>query len=185
MDKARGKSSLIRTIETISKTKVVGQALTEVEKLFSYVDLQEEDIIKLYAISKNNLNKDTFTSTPFDKRILLLPQCLRDHECKASLDEWGYHCKECGKCSINGIQNKAEKLGYKVFVLPGGSIVEKVFKRFKPKAVLGVSCMKELILGILASERNNIVPYVLPLLKDGCTETEVDLVELRNTISLS
>ena len=179
------KGSILKVLEKFSNTRVAGQALTEFEKLLNTVDINEKDLLRLYIQSKNNANRNYFASTNFKDRILLLPQCLRSRECQATLDDLGYHCKDCGKCAISEVKSKAETLGYSVFVLPGGSIVENILQKIKPKACLGVACMKELFLGNFITERNNVVPYTLPLLKDGCSQTEVDLPELNSTILLS
>ncbi|MEM2884214.1 MAG: DUF116 domain-containing protein [Nitrososphaerales archaeon] len=178
------KTTIIRLLERLSKSKILGQTLLEVERLLSSADVSEQDLLRLYVTSKNNVNRELFASTPYKDRVLLLPQCLRASECQAPLDEEGYHCLGCGRCLIKEVKKEAEELGYKVFVLAGGSMVEKVFNITKPKACLGVACIKELVLGGFVSEKKNVVPYAVALAKDGCINTYVDLEELKASIRL-
>ena len=81
----------------------------------------------------NSLWEDTVSAIPFERRILLLPQCLKDpSNCKADMDEFGLLCKQCGSCLIGEFQEEAEKLGYIVLVAEG-TYYENV--RFMGKAI--------------------------------------------------
>lgn len=66
--------------------------------------------------------RDPLASVPYDRRLLLLPKCLRleDH-CPAPFDDFGLLCKQCGQCSIQDLQNEAERLGYAVLVAEGSA----------------------------------------------------------------
>ncbi len=184
MVRGKKKTNILRLLEKLSRSKVVGQTLLEVEKLLRSTDISEQDVLRLYVSSKNSANRKIFAATPYSNRILLLPQCLRASGCQAPLDEEGYHCLGCGRCLIKEAKEEAETLGYKVFILAGGSMVEKVFNTTKPKACLGVACIKELVLGGFVSEKKKVFPYAVPLAKDGCLNTEVNLDELKTAIRL-
>ncbi|MBP8911210.1 MAG: DUF116 domain-containing protein, partial [Phycisphaerae bacterium] len=65
------------------------------------------------------LNNETWRGTvaaiPYEKRLLLLPKCLRDaKECPASFDDIGLLCQHCGRCVIDDLKSQAEQLGYAV-----------------------------------------------------------------------
>jgi hypothetical protein len=60
-------------------------------------------------------------------------------------------------------------------VVPGGSLVYKLIKELKPKAVLGVACLKELI---MALEEVRIPAQGVILSRDGCVNTDVHLEEV-------
>ncbi|MDK2891830.1 MAG: uncharacterized protein PWQ49_222 [Methanohalophilus sp.] len=112
-----------------------------------------------------------------DRRIILLPQCLRNSDCCARCDPiFGYECKQCGKCDIGTVYKVAQSKGFKVFVIPGGSFVKKIIKQYKPRSCIGVACYTEL------SESMEEVSFMpvqgIPLLKDGCFETKVDVDEV-------
>src|ERR1041384_3912201 len=65
------------------------------------------------VLLNNELWRETLASVPFEKRLLLLPKCLRvENKCPAPFDEFGLLCKQCGLCSIQDLQSEAERLGY-------------------------------------------------------------------------
>ena len=76
---------------------------------------------------------------------------------------------------------EAERLGYKkVMIIPGGSIVPKALMRLKPRVCLAAGCLKELVMGSFICEKFGIIGQGLPLLRDGCLETDLDWNLLRN-----
>jgi uncharacterized protein len=116
------------------------------------------------------------------ERILLLPHCLRkSNSCKAKYDNHGLQCAACNPdCSINKLREAALKYGYKgVCVAPGGHMAIKFVREYCPKAIVAVACSKELEEGIeevkkLINEKIAPIMVIVPLLKDGCLDTEVD-----------
>jgi hypothetical protein len=81
---------------------------------------------------------------------------------------------------------KAKDLGYKgIFILPGGSLAQKILLELKPKASLGVACSKELVLGSYLCEKVGVIGQGVKLLKDGCINTVVDMKILGNALELS
>ncbi|KXS40804.1 MAG: hypothetical protein AWU58_1861 [Methanohalophilus sp. T328-1] len=107
-------------------------------------------------------------------RVVFLPQCLRHARCPARCDPvHGYECRRCGLCSIGYISAEAEKRGFRVFVIPGGSFIKKIIKNYNPTSCIGVACYNELA---EAMEEVSFMPVQgICLLKDGCFETEVDV----------
>jgi len=110
-------------------------------------------------------------------RAIFLPQCMRNASCRARCDPvLGYECKTCGLCDIGTICEAAGKYGFKVFVIPGGSFVKKIFKTYKPASCIGVACYNELA---EAMEEMSFIPVQgVCLLKDGCFNTTVDVAEV-------
>lgn len=125
----------------------------------------------------NKLNEKKFRSIPYSERAVFIPHCLRNRDCKARNSEDGWLCIGCGRCKIKEFKNKAEELGYKVFIVPGFSMVKKLIGKHKPKAVVGVSCESEMS---IAKEKlgKDVISQGLLLLKDGCVETEADWEKL-------
>jgi len=135
---------------------------------------------------RNNLNESRFKQVPYTERILLLPHCLRNaKECNAKYNDEGLDCLNCNKCRIPEIARIAEKLGYKkVACVPGGSMVEKLVIRYKPKAVVGVACSAELNMGIDRMNEHNIPSQSVLLSRDGCKDTEVNISEIKEKLEL-
>ncbi|MCK5282257.1 MAG: DUF116 domain-containing protein [Nanoarchaeota archaeon] len=112
-------------------------------------------------------------------KIIFLPHCLRNTDCKAKLTDHGYQLLNCGKCEICRFKKKAEEKGYKVFIVPGASMIKKILKEYKnPELVIGVACDTELKEGLALMKKQKINTKGLKLLKDGCVNTEVDFEKL-------
>jgi hypothetical protein len=183
--KRRESGSIMRVIEKIAELKFSGIAIQKLEQFAAKMGVDEKELFQLYVKTKNSAFIEKFASTPYNERILLLPQCLRSRECPAILGEYGYECQECGKCKIKDIINLTKTLGYKgTFILPGGSIAKKIFLKVKPKASLGVACFKELVLGSFLCEKLGIIGQGVALLRDGCVNTLVDWQSLNDAIHL-
>jgi len=177
--------SVMRMIEKLAESKVSGIAIQKLEKLAAKMGVDEKELFQLYVKTKNTASREKFAATPYRERILLLPQCLRSRECPAKLGEYGYECQECGKCNIKEVIHMAKTLGYEdVFILPGGSIVTKILAKARPKACLGVACLKELVLGSFVCEKFGIIAQGVALLRDGCVETLVDWKSINDALHL-
>jgi hypothetical protein len=135
---------------------------------------------------RNKLNEGRFKKVPFNERMLLLPHCLRNaKECSAKYNDEGLECLKCNKCSLPKIMKMAEELGYKkIACVPGGSMIEKLVVKFKPKAVVGVACSAELNMAIDKMNEHGIPSQAVLLLKDGCKDTEANLQEIKEKVEL-
>ncbi|KYK29551.1 MAG: hypothetical protein AYK23_05040 [Candidatus Proteinoplasmatales archaeon SG8-5] len=139
----------------------------------------------VYIAVKNKLNLKAYAKVPKNERALFLPQCLRNSQkCIAELTDKGYVCKRCGACSIPKILDVAEKLGYDTYIVPGGSMVLNIVKNKRPKAVAGVGCYQEVEEAIAKVSLLNIPSQGVPLSKDGCKDTEVDLERIINVLRI-
>lgn len=104
---------------------------------------------------------------------LFLPHCLRSRSCPAASDDEGIHCEHCGQCVISGFVSAAEDHGFGVFCVPGGSLLEKLVRKHRPKAIIGVACVKEILLGLRLLWDKGFMFLVFPLEKEGCFETKI------------
>jgi len=135
---------------------------------------------------RNKLNEYGFKATPYSNRILFLPHCMRNSkDCKAVHSEEGIVCKKCGKCDISELVDFAKKLGYsKTFIVPGGSMVQKIIKRYKPAATMGICCYHEANLAFDSLRGTKIHPQVSLLLQDGCKDTKANLAEAKEKLTM-
>ena len=130
--------------------------------------------------------RDTLASIPYERRLLLLPKCLRIEErCPAPFDEYGLLCKQCGLCTIQDLQEEAEKLGYAVLVAEGSAIVTAIIESRKIEAIVGVSCLSVLERAFPYMEMAAIPGIAIPLLQDDCANTNVDLEWVWDCIHLT
>jgi geranylgeranyl diphosphate synthase type II len=137
------------------------------------------------VLLNNEVWRETVASIPYERRLLLLPQCLRDvKDCPADLDEYGLLCEECGRCAIGELQSLAENLGYVVLVAEGSTVVSKLLEGGKVDAVVGVSCLSALEKSFPHMADGAIPGLAIPLTIDGCVGTETDVDHVRDAIRL-
>jgi len=137
------------------------------------------------VLINNELWRDTIASIPFERRILLIPQCLRSStKCKAQLDEFGLLCEQCNGCSIGKFQQEAEELGYVVLIAEGTTVVTKLIESGKIDAVIGISCLSVLERSFQHMAANAVPGVAIPLIHDGCNNTIVDDDWVLNNINL-
>src|SRR5438874_7132224 len=128
------------------------------------------------VLINNEMWRETLASVPYERRLLLLPKCLRvESKCPAPFDEFGLLCKQCGLCSIQDLQTEAERLGYAVLVAEGSAIVMSMIQTGKIEAIVGVSCLSVLERAFPYMEAAAIPGVAVPLLQDDCIDTTVDL----------
>lgn len=124
-----------------------------------------------------------FSSIPFNRRLLLLPHCLRDDAaCAGAYDTVGLHCAGCGGCDITGVQAEAEALGYRVIVAEGTSSVLMKVLDGEADAILGVACLDSLEKSYLRVADLGIPNVAVPLLTDGCLNTEAEWGAVRELL---
>jgi hypothetical protein len=160
---------LISTGADLSTRKALKNSL-------NYLGIKPENIDKLYIELKNSIHTDIFDRINPRHKLVFLPQCLRNSRtCIAVLGPSGWICKQCKgnrRCKVYRIKHEAESLGYRVFIVPGGSMVFKLISKLKPRAVLGVACISELV---MAAEVLKVPMKMVQLSKDGCVDTDVEI----------
>jgi len=146
---------------------------------------------------KNKENLKNIDDIDFKDRILLLSHCMRSSKsCMAKITKSGLICSDKCKnnCQVGQLRKLAQKLGYKgVCIAQGGSMAVRFVEESKPLGIVAVACKKELREGLEAideliekNDLNGNAPVVttVPLLKDGCIDTIVDLDEAKRIVML-
>ena len=89
--------------------------------------------------------QDRIEATPFDRRLLLLPHCMRNEEvCPADYNEFGLLCQDCGGCALTQWRALGREKGYQVLIAEGSPIVLQLILQGKADAVLGIGCLNSL-----------------------------------------
>jgi hypothetical protein len=136
--------------------------------------------------------KTAMDSIPYERRVLLLPHCLRpSNDCPGKMTKQGMNCEGCTitDCAIYQLRSTADEMGYGgVCVAPGGRLAIRFLLQHQPAAVIAIACDKELEEGIEAvaqTEWEGEQPIVVtfPLSEDGCVDTVVDVEAARGIIS--
>lgn len=128
------------------------------------------------VVVNNEAWRSALAVVPFERRLILLPKCLRDSQgCKGQFDEYGLICAGCGGCVIESVQRQAEALGYSVLVAEGSPVVMSLIESGQVEAVIGASCLSVLEKTFGYMEAAAVPGIAIPLLFDGCVDTAFDL----------
>lgn len=131
----------------------------------------------------NRIRLAAYAAVPLERRIVMLPQCLRHIDCPAPISATeGILCEDCGKCIVCKIRAIDSRIA--VFISPGGTLARRILESHKPGAVLGVACPNDLAEGLRASKRMRIPAQGVPLGKTGCVSTEVDFETVKERLLL-
>ncbi|NLF17469.1 MAG: DUF116 domain-containing protein [Lentisphaerae bacterium] len=145
-----------------------------------------EDVVGyLMVLLGSAVWRDTVAAVPCERRVLLLPQCLRSsRECRAQVDDLGLLCAHCGSCALGSLEQEAHDLGYVVLIAEGFTFIRQLLEQGCIDAVIGVSCMEALekSFPVLAAEA--IPSLAVPLTCDGCRDTAVDVDDVRALLRL-
>jgi hypothetical protein len=149
-------------------------------KVCKFPAKSKEHAYKSFTDKQNDLQAKKFALTPFNKRIVFAPHCMRNVVVCPAVDKGGYYiCAECGKCKINAISKLVKQLNYKaLYIAKGGRFIEKTVKEEKPKAVIGIACFFEGDHAFKMLKNVHMSVQFVPLTKDGCTATDTDLAEV-------
>ncbi len=131
-------------------------------------------------------NSNGLSDIPYTQRVLLLPHCLRpSQDCPGKMTKQGLDCTGCTRadCAIYQLRAQAIQAGYQgVCIAPGGRLAVRFLSEQQPAGVVAIACDKELEEGLEAVDQldwtnGQPVVTVIPLSKDGCVDTEVDVVQ--------
>lgn len=154
-------------------------SLNDLEKLASEflmvydIDMSLHDWVMIEL--HNGVWMPTVASIPHERRLLLLPKCLRNAaDCEGEIDDLGLLCHNCRRCVIPDLQQLADSHGMLSMVAEGFTSVIELIRQHVVDAVIGVSCIDSLekAFPLLVS---HAVPGVAIALNDGgCHNTHVD-----------
>ncbi len=143
-----------------------------------------EDLVDVYV--RNASERERFEKTK--NRALFLPHCSRkymDNRCQATFNPEipSYKCGHCSTdCQISKATKMAEEKGYDVYVVPGGSCIPQILKKYHYEGLVGVACGEELKLGGVALDKTGLAGQAIPLIRNGCSNTSFSLQSLEKTL---
>jgi len=139
--------------------------------MFRFFGLEDREIYSFSIKLFNSMNSAEFAKVPVAERAIFFPQCLRSSRCPAHLTPDGLKCVNCGQCDVGNGRLYLEKMGYKVFIIPGSSFIKRMAKKYRPKAIIGVGCLSEVKEGLEMADKMGLVVMGVVTLKEGCVET--------------
>jgi hypothetical protein len=146
--------------------------------MFRFFGLEDRELYTFSIKLMNSMNATEFARIPVEDRAIFIPQCLRSSKCPAHLTPEGLKCKNCGQCDVGEGRLLLERMGYKVFIVPGSSFIKRMAKKYRPKAIIGVGCLSEVKEGIDMADKMGLIVMGVVTLKEGCVETIANWPEL-------
>lgn len=180
MDPATRNDLRFKVKQMVAERKILPPSSLEIlnglaREILEYKGIASDYINFIMVLLGNELWRDIVRATPFHRRLLLLPQCLRnDSSCKGVFDELGLICSGCQGCRIDSVLSTAEQLGYTTLVAEGTTVAIGLIEEGAIDAVIGVSCMSVLRRSFEPVTRAAVPAIGIPLLCDGCSNTTVD-----------
>lgn len=138
-----------------------------------FFGLEDQELTAFFIRLHNTLSTTSFEAIPVEERAIFIPQCLRAADCPAHLTPEGLVCRRCGRCEVGGNIDRLEEIGYRVWIAPGSTLIKRMFKKYHPKAIIGVGCLMEVKEGIEMCDKAGVVAMGVVTIKDGCVETLV------------
>lgn len=133
----------------------------------------------------NAIWRDTVAGLPLDRRMLLLPKCLSNKSvCTATFDELGLLCQRCRHCSINPLQDEAERLGMMSVVAEGFTSIIPLLQSNVVDTIIGVGCLDSLERAFPLLIKQAVPALAVPLNRDGCADTDVDEDYVRELLGM-
>ncbi len=133
----------------------------------------------------NETWRETIAGIPYERRVLLLPQCIRTRsKCPAEVDDVGLLCEACGGCAIGKFQTTAESLDCVTLVAEGTTVVTRLLEQGRVDAVIGVSCLEVLERAFPHTAAHAIPGIAIPLYRAGCDNTAFDEDWLEDALKL-
>ena len=162
------------------QTLNAGFALFEghMKAMFRLLGLEDREMFTFFIKLHNAMNKTAFERIPVAERAVFMPQCLRSSQCPANLTPEGLKCCACGRCTVGQARTLLEKMGYRIFIVPGSSFIKRMVKKYHPKAIIGIGCLAEVKEGIDMSDKIGLVAMGVVTVKEGCVETLVEWADV-------
>lgn len=146
--------------------------------MFRLLGLEDREMLTFLIKLQNAMNAPEFERIPVAERAIFMPQCLRSSRCPAHLTPEGLKCVGCGQCTVGQARVLLEKIGYRIFIVPGSSFIKRMVKKYRPRAIMGVGCLAEVKEGIDMADKMGLVVMGVVTLKEGCVETIVNWADV-------
>lgn len=154
------------------------------KSMFRLLGLEDREMLSFFIKIHNSMNSVDFERVPVTERAIFMPQCLRSSRCPAHLTPEGLKCRNCGQCEVGSARVILERLGYRIFIVPGSSFIKRMVKKYRPRAILGIGCLSEVKEGIEMADKMGLVVMGVVTLKEGCVETLVSWPDVYEVATL-
>jgi hypothetical protein len=139
------------------------------------VRIGKDEVRRSFVAINNQLVLAEAKRVPPNKLLLLLPQCLQNHECGERITIDIKNCKSCGKCKIKNLLSLSKKYDLHIAVATGGTLARKIVYETRPDMIIGVACERDLTSGIQDTYPIPVFGILNKRPHGPCFDTDVDL----------
>jgi geranylgeranyl pyrophosphate synthase len=176
-DRERIRGAVARRAASLDKTRPLARPQIEehARSVLAELGLAENYLGWTMVVMGTAFWRDQVVAIPYDRRLLLLPHCLRNAEvCPAEYNELGLLCEDCGACPLTDLRGAAETKGYQVLIAEGSPIVLQLILSGKADAVLGIGCLNSLEKALDKLLLVGLPAMAVPLFDCTCRNTATD-----------
>jgi hypothetical protein len=139
------------------------------------IGVGKDRVRRAFIAVNNQLVVAEARRVPPNKLLILLPQCLQNHECTVRITGNVENCKACGKCKIKSLVELSHKYHVSIAVATGGTLARKIVVDKKPEMIIGVACERDLTSGIQDTYPIPVFGILNKRPNGPCYDTDVDL----------
>jgi hypothetical protein len=139
------------------------------------VGISKERVQRSFIAVNNQLVVAEARLVKPQKLLILLPQCLQNHDCVVRITGNVENCKACGKCKIKNLVELSKKYNVSMAVATGGTLARKIVVDKKPQMIIGVACERDLTSGIQDTYPLPVYGILNKRPHGPCFDTDVDL----------
>jgi hypothetical protein len=112
------------------------------------IGMSKDEVRRSFVAINNQLVLSEAKKVRPEKLLMLLPQCLQNHECDVRITWSIENCKGCGKCKIKDLKAFSQKYNIPVSVATGGTLARRIVIEKNPDVIIAVACERDLTSGI-------------------------------------
>ncbi|MFH1123765.1 MAG: DUF116 domain-containing protein [Pseudomonadota bacterium] len=139
------------------------------------IRINKDQVRRSFITINNQLVLAEARRVPPRKLLILLPQCLQNHECTVRITGNVENCKACGKCKIKDLVELGQKYHVSIAVATGGTLARKIVIDKRPEMIIGVACERDLTSGIQDTYPIPVYGILNHRPNGPCYDTDVDL----------
>jgi hypothetical protein len=144
--------------------------------------IDKERVQGAYIEVHNLITQSTLQKTfSPDQTLILLPHCIQPETCSCKITADIHQCTECGACMIAKVK-KLAMLGYKVKVVPGGTMARQEIKKQRPRFIVAVACENDLTRGIMGVDKLPVLGVLNQRPNGPCCRTMFDFDKLEKLL---
>lgn len=151
----------------------------QVRRIFG---LSRDAVQRSYISIRNLVTKMQGETVKSDQILVLVPHCLQWSECKVRITTEVSNCRRCGRCSIGGLLELQNRLGFSLYVASGGTAARRAVKETRPRAIVGVACERDLVSGMQDVRGIPVLGVTNERPNGPCFNTELDINQLEQAV---